>query len=199
MNDIITAIMQDEENQWYTQSGNEPLFAAPKTAKIMIVGQAPGIVAQETRLFWNDRSGNRLREWLGIDRKLFYESGLFGVLPMDFYYPGKGKSGDLPPRKGFAAKWHPRLIEQMPDLELFLLVGSYAQRYYLGARAKKNLTETVKHYKEYLPQYFPLVHPSPRNQLWMTKNPWFAETVVPDLQARVQSILQHSQEDKNGL
>lgn len=189
MNSITEEIMQDEENQSYTHSGIEPLFVAPKTAKILIVGQAPGIVAQETRLFWNDRSGDRLREWMDVDRKTFYDSGFFGVLPMDFYYPGKGKSGDLPPRKDFAAKWHPKLLEQMPDLELILLIGAYAQNYYLGQEMRKNLTETVHHYKDYLPKYFPLVHPSPRNQLWMAKNPWFAETVLPDLRMRVQTIL----------
>ncbi|MGT2907213.1 uracil-DNA glycosylase family protein [Streptococcus dentiloxodontae] len=186
---IKSQIMADADNQFYTEQGIEPLYTAPKTARIMVVGQAPGIVAQETRLFWNDRSGDRLRDWMDVDRETFYESGLFGILPMDFYYPGKGKSGDLPPRKGFAAKWHPQLLEEMPDLQLFLLVGNYAQQYYLGKDYRKNLTETVKHFGDYLPKYFPLVHPSPRNQLWMSKNPWFEEEVLPILKEKVAAAL----------
>lgn len=155
----------------------------------MIVGQAPGIIAQETRLYWNDRSGIRLREWLDVDNDTFYHSGLFGILPIDFYYPGKGKSGDLPPRKGFAEKWHQKLIETMPDLKLIILVGQYAQNFYLANKGQKNLTETVRHYHDYLPDFFPLVHPSPRNQLWMKKNPWFQEEVIPSLQELVRDIL----------
>ncbi|WP_373713753.1 uracil-DNA glycosylase family protein [Streptococcus sp.] len=189
MDEVTQAIMQDPENQQYSLGGIEPLFSAPKTAKIVIVGQAPGLVAQETRLFWNDRSGERLRDWMGVERQTFYDSGLFAVLPMDFYYPGKGKSGDLPPRKDFAKKWHPVLLEKLLQVELFLLVGSYAQNYYLGQQMQKNLTETVKHFQEYLPKYFPLVHPSPRNQLWLAKNPWFEEEVVPVLQAEIARIL----------
>ena len=189
MDEVTQAIMQDPENQQYSLGGIEPLFSAPKTAKIVIVGQAPGLVAQETRLFWNDRSGERLRDWMGVDRQTFYDCGLFAVLPMAFYYPGKGKSGDLPPRKDFAKKWHPVLLEKLLQVELFLLVGTYAQNYYLGQQMQKNLTETVKHFQEYLPKYFPLVHPSPRNQLWLAKNPWFEEEVVPVLQAEIARIL----------
>ncbi|AXQ79120.1 uracil-DNA glycosylase family protein [Streptococcus chenjunshii] len=187
---IFRKIMQDEANLAYTRAGIEPLFAAPETARIVVVGQAPGIVAQTSRLYWNDRSGIRLRDWMGVDDNTFYHSGLFGILAMDFYYPGKGKSGDLPPRKGFAEKWHPQLLAQMPDVKLVILVGSYSQQYYLGAARRKNLTETVRHYKDYLPQYFPLVHPSPRNQLWMAKNPWFEEDVVPALKTAVTKILE---------
>ena len=102
-------------------------FAAPTTARINIVGQAPGIKAQESRLYWNDKSGDRLREWLGVDRDTFYHSGIFAVIPMDFYYPGKGKSGDLPPRKGFAEKWHPLILANLPNIELTILIGQYAQ------------------------------------------------------------------------
>lgn len=170
MDDLTTAIMADEDNRYYTERSIEPLYAAPKTARIIIVGQAPGIVAQETKLYWNDRSGIRLRDWLGVDNDTFYRSGLFGIIPMDFYYPGKGKSGDLPPRNGFAAKWHPPLRELMPEVELTILVGRYAQDFYLGNKAYKTLTETVRHFADYLPDYFPLVHPSPRNQLWLAKN-----------------------------
>ena len=185
---IKNAIMRDAQNQSFTERGIEPLFAAPTSARINIVGQAPGVKAEQTRLYWNDQSGDRLREWLGVDRETFYHSGLFAVIPMDFYYPGKGKSGDLPPRKGFAEKWHPQILADLPNIELTILIGQYAQKYYLPQN-KHNVTETVKNYREFLPHFLPLVHPSPRNQLWLAKNPWFAQEVIPELQQRVKRIL----------
>ncbi|HFZ6203127.1 TPA: uracil-DNA glycosylase family protein [Streptococcus agalactiae] len=186
---IIKAIKSDSQNQNYTENGIDPLFAAPKTARINIVGQAPGLKTQEARLYWKDKSGDRLRQWLGVDEETFYHSGKFAVLPLDFYYSGKGKSGDLPPRKGFAEKWHPLILKEMPNVQLTLLVGQYAQKYYLGSSAHKNLTETVKSYKDYLPDYLPLVHPSPRNQIWLKKNPWFEKDLIVDLQKIVADIL----------
>ena len=179
-------IMLDVDNKVYSDKGIEPLFSAPRTAKILIIGQAPGIKAQESRIFFNDKSGVKLREWMGIDNELFYNSGLIGVVPMDFYYPGKGKSGDLPPRKNFAHKWHSRVLELMPDIKLIILVGKYAQDYYLKDKKEKNLTGTVKNYKKYLPKYFPIVHPSPLNFRWQAKNPWFLEEVVPVLKKMVE-------------
>ena len=185
---IKNAIMRDAQNQSFTERGIEPLFAAPTGARINIVGQAPGVKAEQTRLYWNDQSGDRLREWLGVDRETFYHSGLFAVIPMDFYYPGKGKSGDLPPRKGFAEKWHPQILADLPNIELTILIGQYSQKYYLPQN-KRNVTETVKNYREFLPHFLPLVHPSPRNQLWLAKNPWFTQEVIPELQQRVKQIL----------
>lgn len=185
---INQAIMADPQNQTYTTQGITPLFAAPTTARINIVGQAPGLKAEQSRLYWNDLSGDRLREWLGVDRECFYHSGLFAIIPMDFYYPGKGKSGDLPPRKGFAEKWHPQILANLPNIELTILIGQYAQKYYLPDN-KFNVTETVRHYREFAPQFLPLVHPSPRNQIWQAKNPWFKQEVVPYLQQRVNAIL----------
>ena len=182
-------IMADSDNKKYTEEGIEPLFSTPNTAKILIVGQAPGIKAQESKIFFNDKSGVKLREWMGIDDEVFYKSGLIGVVPMDFYYPGKGKSGDLPPRKNFATKWHSKVLELMPNLELIILVGKYAQDDYLGHDKKQNLTETVFNYKQYLPRYFPIVHPSPLNFRWHNKNPGFIKEVVPELQKRVKEIL----------
>lgn len=186
---LVADIMADKQNAAYTEQGIKPLFTVPKTARINIVGQAPGIRAQESGLYWNDPSGDNLRKWLGVDREIFYESGLFAVVPMDFYFPGKGKSGDLAPRKGFADKWHKRTLDLAPNIELHILVGSYAQRYYLQQKSSAKLTETVKHYKDYLPEFFPLVHPSPRNNIWQRKNPWFEQEVIPDLQKRVREIL----------
>ncbi len=187
---LIADIMADEQNVTYTQQGIKPLFTVPKTARINIVGQAPGIRAQESGLYWNDPSGDNLRKWLGVDREIFYDSGLFAVVPMDYYFPGTGKSGDLPPRKGFAEKWHKRTLAFAPNIELHILVGSYAQRYYLQQKSSATLTETVKHYRAYLPEFFPLVHPSPRNNLWQARNPWFAKEVIPDLQKHVKEILE---------
>ena len=182
-------IMSDIDNKKYSDKGSEPLFSAPRPAKILIIGQAPGLKAQESKIFFNDKSGVKLREWMGIDNEIFYNSGLIGVVPMDFYYPGKGKSGDLPPRKNFASRWHAKVLELMPDVELIILVGKYAQDYYLKDKKEKNLTETVKNYKKYLPKYFPIVHPSPLNFRWHNKNPWFLEEVVPVLQERIEKIL----------
>ena len=189
LDDITKAIMADPENKEFTEQGIKPLFAAPKNSRINIVGQAPGLKTQQAGLYWKDKSGDRLRKWLGVDEEIFYNSGYFAVLPMDFYFPGHGKSGDLPPRKGFADKWHQPILELLPDIELTILIGQYAQKYYLHQKGNIKLTETVQHYQDYLPDFFPLVHPSPRNQIWMAKNPWFAEQVVPDLQALVQKII----------
>ena len=186
---IAEEIRKDPENASFTKRGIDPLFYAGPECRIMIVGQAPGRVAEESGIVWNDRSGDRLREWMGIDRDTFYNSGKLAIVPMDFYFPGTGKSGDLPPRKDFADKWHPRLLELMPDLELTILVGSYATKRYLKLKSSASLTQVVKDYRDYLPEFFPLVHPSPRNQIWMKKNPWFNQTVIPDLQKLVAQIM----------
>ena len=186
---IAEEIRKDPENASFTKRGIDPLFFAGPECRIMIVGQAPGRVAEESGIVWNDRSGDRLREWMGIDRDTFYNSGKLAIVPMDFYFPGTGKSGDLPPRKDFADKWHPRLLELMPDLKLTILVGSYATKRYLQLKSSTSLTQVVKDYRDYLPEFFPLVHPSPRNQIWMKKNHWFNETVIPDLQKLVAQIM----------
>lgn len=187
--DIFKAIQADEQNRSYTDQGIKPLYSVHPEAKLLIVGQAPGIRAQTSGLFWDDPSGERLRSWLGIDRKTFYNNPKLAILPLDFYFPGKGKGGDLAPRTGFADKWHPKLLATMPELTTTLLVGNYAQKYYLKQTRYKTLTETVKHYQDYLPDFFPLVHPSPRNQIWLKKNPWFEQGVVPDLQQLTRDLL----------
>ncbi|MCQ9226453.1 uracil-DNA glycosylase family protein [Streptococcus suis] len=187
--DIRQAIIEDVANRDFTNKGIAPLFQAPSTAKILIIGQAPGLKTQEKGRLFDDASGDNLRQWLGVDRQTFYESGHFAILPMDFYYPGKGKSGDLPPRKDFAPKWHPLILDQLPELELTLLVGNYAQEYYLE-KSQRNLTERVKHADDYLPTYFPLPHPSPRNNIWQAKNPWFQAEIIPNLQNILMKILE---------
>ena len=187
--EIFEAIKADPQNKEYTKEGIEPLYSVHKEAKICIIGQAPGIRAQESRLIWNDPSGDRLRDWLGIDRTTFYESNKISILPLDFYFPGKGKSGDLPPRAGFAQKWHKALLEEMPEIELFILVGSYAIKYYLNLKSSAKTTEVIRNFEAYLPKYFPLVHPSPRNNIWLAKNPWFEPELLPELKKRVAQLI----------
>lgn len=188
--DLIRAqIVADPANAWAAELGYEPLYSVAPGARIVLVGQAPGRKAQESGKPWDDASGVRLRTWLGVTDEQFYDPDVFAILPMDFYYPGKAASGDLPPRPGFAERWHPRILAELPHRGLTLLVGSYAQRYYLGGRARKSLTETVRAYREYLPETLPLVHPSPLNFRWQARNPWFEADVVPALRARVQEML----------
>ncbi len=186
---IRQAIIDAPENKEFTKRGKIPLFEAPKTARIVLIGQAPGSRAEATGLYFRDPSGDNLRVWLGVDEKMFYESGLFAVVPMDFYFPGSGKSGDLPPRKDFADKWHADILAQMPNVELMILIGQYAQHYYLKQKKSVKVTDNVRNYKDFLPDYFPLVHPSPRNNIWQTKNPWFQGEVLPDLKRIVTEIL----------
>lgn len=188
--EIKQAIIDDPANKTWTQQGIKPLYQVSPKAKIMIVGQAPGLSAQIQGRSWDDQSGNRLRAWMGIDRASFYDPEQFALLPMDFYYPGKCAPGyDAPPRKDFAPKWHPLLRKQMPEIRLILLFGQYAQAYYLGNKRQKNLTLTVKHWKDYQPLYMPLIHPSARNGIWLSKNPWFMQEVIPQLKEKIQEIL----------
>ena len=189
---IRQEMMADPQNESYTKRGIGPLFAAAKQARIVIVGQAPGRIAEQTGLVWNDASGDRLRDWMGVSRETFYDSGFIAQLPMDFYYPGKGKNGDNPPRRGFAEKWHPLLLKEMPKVKTLVLIGSFAQKFYLKDKAK-TLTETVKNYDKYLPDYFPLVHPSPLNLGWLKQNPWFEEEVIPVLRALIRQKFMHNE------
>lgn len=187
--EIDKLIMNDPMDEKYTNAGIKPLFSMPTESRILIIGQAPGIKAQTKMRFWDDQSGDRLRAWLGVDRDFFYNSNMFAIIPMDFYYPGKGKSGDLPPRIEFAEKYHPLILKELKNIKLTILIGQYAQAFYLKDRRKRTVTETIKAYKEYLPDYLPLVHPSPRNGIWLSHNPWFKEEVIPYLQKRVKEII----------
>ena len=187
--EIRRAILNDPMNAKMKAKGYTPVYTAGPKAKIIIVGQAPGSKAQITMKPWNDASGILLRKWMGVSEEEFYDPDIFALIPMDFFYPGKGVHGDLPPRKGFAEKWHPKLMELMPDVHLIVLIGAYSQKYYLGKNAKPNLTQTVRAYEEYLPTYLPLVHPSPLNFRWRAKIPWFDTEVVPKLHTLVRAIL----------
>lgn len=168
--------------------GPRPVLAAAKTAKIAIIGQAPGTKVHQSGTPWDDASGRKLRGWLGIEDSVFYDASKIAIVPMGFCYPGKGKTGDLPPRKECAPLWHPLLFDQMKDLELILLIGAYAQKYYLK-NSKGNLTHNVQQFEFFGPDYFPLPHPSPRNRRWFMKNDWFETKVIPSLQERVFRIL----------
>ena len=167
----------------------KPILSAGKTAQLMIVGQAPGRRVQETGIPWNDPSGDRLREWLNVPREIFYDEKRIAIIPIGFCYPGSRKGGDLPPRPECAPLWQPRLRAALPEVKLTLLIGRYSQAYYLGGRAQETLTETVRHYRDYLPEFLPLPHPSPRNQIWVRRNPWFEKEVLPLLRKRVAALL----------
>lgn len=177
-----------------------PIVQAASAARIIIIGQAPGLKVQQTGIPWNDASGKKLREWLGVSDAEFYNPKKIALVPMGFCYPGKGGSGDMPPRPECAPLWHHRLLSTMKKAELIILIGHFAQSYYIGEHAGINLTETVKSYSakgadfkknnDSLLPFFPIPHPSPRNRFWLTKNKWFESETLPLLKKRVQKILQ---------
>ena len=189
LNSILREVRNCKLCEAHLPLGANPVLSINSQSKILIIGQAPGTKVHATGIPWNDPSGDELRRWLDVDKNAFYDPEIFGIMPMGFCYPGRGRGGDLPPRKECAPTWHSMLSSQMPNLKLILLIGAFAQSYYFGERRKNNLTETVKNFKEYLPNYFPLVHPSPRNRLWMRKNPWFETEVLPELRDRVLTLI----------
>ena len=160
--------------------GPKPILrVASRQARVLLIGQAPGTKVHASSIPWNDASGDRLRDWLGVTKEQFYDESKFAIMPMGFCYPGKGTSGDLPPRPECAPLWHKKILQHLPNIRLTLLIGQYAQAYYLGNRRKKTLTDTVHAWKEYYDSgYLPIVHPSPRNGIWLRKNPWFEQEIV---------------------
>ena len=168
--------------------GPRPVFLVGKGARLMIVGQAPGRRAHQTGIPWNDPSGDQLRAWLRMDRAQFYDARRVAIVPTGLCYPGSGERGDLPPRPECAPLWQPRFRAALPAIRLTLLVGMYAQAYFLAKRRKKTLALTVRAWREYLPEFFPLPHPSPRNRLWMKNNTWFVKEVLPALRRRVRAL-----------
>ncbi|MEQ9297324.1 MAG: uracil-DNA glycosylase family protein [Cyclobacteriaceae bacterium] len=185
MNNLLSEIRGCTVCEANLEHGCNPVLAAHQKSKLVIIGQAPGSVVHKTGIPWDDKSGERLRDWLQVDEETFYDPKAVALIPMGFCYPGKGKSGDLPPRPECAPLWHRQLLDQMKSVQLTLLIGDYAQQYYLGAAKKKTLTETVKNFEAYLPYYFVLPHPSPRNNIWLKKNEWFEKEVLPELHKRV--------------
>lgn len=165
------------------------MFRVGASARLLIVGQAPGRRVHESAIPWNDPSGDVLRDWLAMDRPTFYDTSRIAIVPIGLCYPGTVDGADLPPMPRCAPLWQPRFRSALPRVALTLLVGSYAQKYYLGARRKGSLGETVRAFREYLPEFFPLPHPSWRNKGWLKGNPWFAKDVIPALRRRVNACL----------
>lgn len=170
--------------------GPRPILRASATARIAIVGQAPGTKVHESGIPWDDPSGQRLRQWLDLEDHVFYDETLIAIVPTGFCYPGRlPNGGDRPPRPECAPLWHDRLVRLMPSLGLTLLVGQYAQAHYLGGRRRPTLGETVRHGKDYLPAFWPLPHPSWRVSRWLRDNPWFETDMLPPLRRRIRKIL----------
>ena len=168
----------------------KPILQAHHLSRLLIVGQAPGVRVHKTGIPWNDPSGDRLRQWMNIDKKTFYDIYQIAIMPMGFCYPGKGALGDLPPRKECAHFWLDKLLAGLPNIQLTLLIGQYAQRYYLDKQVKANLTQTVASFEDYLPTYFPLPHPSPRNNRGLKQNPWFQTIILPALRNVCTALLE---------
>ena len=169
--------------------GPRPVLRAGASARILVVGQAPGTRVHASGIPWDDPSGERLRDWMGIDKNVFYDESRIAIIPMGYCYPGRGNGGDLPPRPECAELWLDRLLAKLPRIELTLLIGQYAQSHFLASRRKPSLAETAKAWREYAPQYVPLPHPSPRNQPWFKRHAWFEEQVIPMLQKRIATLL----------
>lgn len=189
MKDLLSNIRNCNFCKAHLPLGPNPVLTAHPDSKIVIIGQAPGTKVHASGIPWSDASGKQLRKWLGVTDEEFYNEKNFAIVPMGFCYPGRGKGGDLPPRKECAPQWHGQLWEMMPNVEMVLLIGLYAQKFYLKKDAKKTLTETVANFEAYLPDYFALPHPSPRNRFWLIRNPWFEESVLPVLQHSIKEIL----------
>jgi uracil-DNA glycosylase len=169
--------------------GPRPVLQVDAKARILVVGQAPGRKVHASGVPFDDASGERLRDWMGVDRETFYDAKVVGILPMGFCYPGTGRSGDLPPRRECAPRWRAPLLAAMPNIELTLVIGQYAMDWHLPNVETRNLTETVRDWRKHWPTVLPLPHPSPRNNIWLKANPWFEAEVVPVLQARIGKLL----------
>lgn len=186
--DLVARVRQCRICEQSLPLGPRPVIQISESARLLVVGQAPGRRVHDTGLPFNDPSGDRLREWMGITREIFYDERQLAILPMGFCYPGTGKSGDLAPRPECAPAWRDLLLERLKHVELTLAIGQYAQAWHL-AGGKRSVTERVRHWRESWPELLPLPHPSPRNNLWLRRNPWFQQEVVPELQQRVGNIL----------
>ena len=185
---LLTTVRNCRACESHLPLGPRPVLRAGEAARILIVGQAPGVRVHTTGIPWNDPSGKRLRAWMGVDKAFFYDESRIAIIPMGYCYPGRATGGDLPPRRECAALWLDQLLSRMPRIELTLLIGQYAQHHFLGSRRKPSLTETTMAWREYAPRFIPLPHPSPRNQPWFKQHSWFEEDVVPALQARINAM-----------
>lgn len=185
--DLLSTIRACRICDAHLPHGPRPVVVAHPAARLLIAGQAPGQRVHATGIPWNDPSGERLRAWLGLDREVFYDPERVALVPMGFCYPGRGRSGDRPPRPECARAWHPTLLPLMRALRLTVVVGQYAQRYHLGAEG--SVTQTVAAWRDYLPRYVPLPHPSPRNSAWLRRNPWFERELIPVVRQQVAALM----------
>jgi uracil-DNA glycosylase len=188
LDELLAAVRRCRACTQHLPHGSRPILRASETARILIVGQAPGARVHATGIPWDDPSGERLRVWMGIQPGDFYDTSHIAIIPMGYCYPGRGNGGDLPPRRECSRLWLGHLLAKLPRIELTLLIGQYAQRHLLGRRRKASLTDTVRHWQDYAPRYLPLPHPSPRNTPWFQREPWFERRLLPALRARIQSL-----------
>lgn len=187
--DLLRSVRACRVCEAHLPLGPRPVLQADAEARILVVGQAPGARVHASGVPWADASGQRLRAWLGTGEATFYDASRIAIIPMGLCYPGRGRGGDLPPRRECAERWHDALLARLPRIELTLLIGLHAQRHFLGARRQSSLTETVRQWRAYAPAFVPLPHPSPRNTAWFQAHPWFEQEVVPMLQRRVRDAL----------
>ena len=185
---LLAAVRDCRACETHLPLGPRPVLRAGETARILIVGQAPGARVHTSGIPWDDLSGERLRTWMGVDKEVFYDESRIAIIPMGYCYPGRGTDGDMPPRRECAVLWLDQLLARLPRIELTLLIGQYAQRHFLGSRRKPSLAETAKAWREYAPRFIPLPHPSPRNQPWLKQHPWFERQLVPMLRARIKAL-----------
>ena len=188
LSDLLSEVRACRICETHLPLGPRPVVQLDQHARILIVGQAPGRKVHDSGVPFNDPSGNRLRDWLGVTRDVFYDPKQFALVPMGFCFPGSGRSGDLPPRPECAPAWREQLLGHLARVELTLVLGQYAQAYHFG-KSKQSLTELVKSWRTYWPHMVPLPHPSPRNNLWLRRNPWFEVEVLPSLRKRVAELL----------
>lgn len=188
LDQLLAAVRQCRACEAHLPLGPRPVLQAGASARILIVGQAPGARVHASGIPWDDASGERLRQWLGLDAASFYDASTIAIIPMGYCYPGRGKGGDLPPRRECATLWLDQLLAELPRIELTLLIGLHAQRHFLGSRRKSSLTETVRAWREFGPRFLPLPHPSPRNTPWFQRHPWFESELLPTLRERIASL-----------
>jgi uracil-DNA glycosylase len=189
LDSLLAAVRACRACEAHLPLGPRPVVRAAATARILIVGQAPGARVHSTGIPWDDPSGQRLREWMGVSTDVFYDESRIAIIPMGYCYPGRGTGGDLPPRSECAQLWLQQLLAKLPMIELTLLIGQHAQRHFLGTRRKASLAETTKAWAEYYPSYIPLPHPSPRNTPWFQRHAGFEQRLLPELRRRVGTLL----------
>lgn len=189
MESLLAAVRNCRVCAAHLPLGPRPVLQAAETSRILIVGQAPGMRVHTTGIPWDDASGERLRGWMGVGKDIFYDESRIAIIPMGYCYPGRGSSGDLPPRRECAELWLTQLLAKLPQIEMTLLIGQHAQRHFLGSRRKSSLAETTKAWREYAPQYIALPHPSPRNTPWLQRNSGFEQELLPELRMRIGALL----------